>query len=259
MTASEIAAIYNAGVAGKIKSAATTVNLSEPGSAATGPRAVKSTAETTASLAQTVVQLGDATVTFAQVTTAGTTSQHGFDLGLLPPVPSYLTATGLNYDISTSAVFTSAVLCFNLPSINVQARFVNLRILHLEGAFWQDRTEPTSVNFATRTICTKPRTSLSPFVIAEGLIPSASNVAIGGRVTTTNGRGIANAVVSITDSNGVTRRIRTASFGYYRFDDIPAGESYVISVASKRFTFASPTRIVFAADDTSDADFVSNE
>ena len=72
-----------------------------------------------------------------------------------------------------------------------------------------------------------------------------------------NGRGLTNAVVTLTDSNGETRTARTGSFGYYRFDDLEAGETYIVSVISKRFSFT--TQIVTANENISDLDFAALE
>jgi len=41
----------------------------------------------------------------------------------------------------------------------------------------------------------------------------------------------------------------------YRFDDVPAGESYVLSVASKRYQFADC--VITVIDDLADVDFVA--
>jgi Carboxypeptidase regulatory-like domain len=73
------------------------------------------------------------------------------------------------------------------------------------------------------------------------LAPTAANVSIGGRVLTPEGKGLRNAVVQITNSNGITRTARTATFGYYRFSDIEAGQLIVLSVTSKRYRFTAQT------------------
>lgn len=65
--------------------------------------------------------------------------------------------------------------------------------------------------------------------------PSAQRK-LSGRVTTPDGRGLSNAVVSLTDSLGV-RRTATSSFGYYSFDNITPGKNYTIAVSSRRFKF----------------------
>ncbi len=73
---------------------------------------------------------------------------------------------------------------------------------------------------------------------AIGLAPTAAAVSISGRVLTPEGRGVTNARVMLTDQNGTTRTAMTTSFGYFHFTDVPAGETVVISVISKRYTFA---------------------
>ena len=47
-----------------------------------------------------------------------------------------------------------------------------------------------------------------------------------------------NAVVVLTDMNGTTRYARTSVFGYYRFEDVEVGQTYIFNVHSKRFRFA---------------------
>lgn len=68
--------------------------------------------------------------------------------------------------------------------------------------------------------------------------PTAASVSISGRVMTVNGRGLTNALVYLTDSEGNTRTARTSSFGYYQFSDIAAGQTVIITVVSKRYQFA---------------------
>ena len=89
--------------------------------------------------------------------------------------------------------------------------------------------------------------------------PTAALVSVRGRVTSANGQGIRNVRVSLTDSTGNVRSALTSSFGYYRFDDIEAGQTVILSVASKRYTFANPTRVISLVDEISDADFVADD
>jgi hypothetical protein len=76
------------------------------------------------------------------------------------------------------------------------------------------------------------------------LAPTAASVSVSGRVLTTSGRGLTNAMVTMTDLNGSTRTARTGTFGYFRFDEVVAGQSYVFSVSSKRYRFASQVIMV---------------
>jgi hypothetical protein len=87
------------------------------------------------------------------------------------------------------------------------------------------------------------------------LVPTAAGVQVSGRVLTPNGAGLRNARVMMTDTHGVTRTVLSSSFGYYVFDDVRAGETYVITVGSKRFTFTP--RTVQVLDELTDVDFVA--
>jgi hypothetical protein len=91
----------------------------------------------------------------------------------------------------------------------------------------------------------------------QNLAPTAAGVSVSGRVMTANGNGIRNVIVTLADASGLTRRAISSSFGYYRFDDVEAGQNYVISVRSKRFTFANPTRILSVQDELTDVDFTA--
>ncbi|MCD9188141.1 MAG: carboxypeptidase-like regulatory domain-containing protein [Pyrinomonadaceae bacterium] len=86
---------------------------------------------------------------------------------------------------------------------------------------------------------------------------TAATVTVGGQVLNAEGRGIMNATVNLTDSLGQTRTIKTSSFGYFRFPDVNAGETYFISVSSKRYTFAQSTRTVTPNESISDLNFIS--
>ena len=91
----------------------------------------------------------------------------------------------------------------------------------------------------------------------ELLPATAAGVEITGRVMTPDGRGLRNAIVSMTDSQGVTRTATTSSFGYYRFEDVEVGATYVVAVQSRRFRFAP--RIVQVFDALTDVDFTGLE
>ena len=66
-------------------------------------------------------------------------------------------------------------------------------------------------------------------------------VSVSGRVTIPDGRGLRNATVSLTDSNGVRRIVTTSSFGFFSFDSVATGGTYVVSVSSRFYRFNSQT------------------
>jgi hypothetical protein len=95
------------------------------------------------------------------------------------------------------------------------------------------------------------------FTFAQLVTPTAANVSISGRVLTADGRGIRSTVVVLADSEGNSRTATTSSFGYYRFDDVPAGGTYVLSVSSKRYQFEP--RVVNVQDEIANLDFIAQE
>lgn len=76
-------------------------------------------------------------------------------------------------------------------------------------------------------------------------------------MTTADGRGIRNVRLTLTDSAGETRAVLSSAFGYYRFADVPAGETYILSATGKRFIFEQATRVLFVGEDLNDVNFLS--
>lgn len=97
--------------------------------------------------------------------------------------------------------------------------------------------------------------SVSGAVIISG--PTSSNVSISGRVSTSSGRTIAKAIVVINHSDGTSTSVRTNAFGYYRFDNIPVGQTYVLQTSAKGFVF-SP-QIVTVQEDITEFDLIAQE
>lgn len=97
----------------------------------------------------------------------------------------------------------------------------------------------------------------SGFWTPDDFMPTAANVVIGGRVATVQGRGIVNVVVVLMAQNGSVRTTATSTLGYYKFNDVPAGESYIVSVMTKRYEFPESSRMIQATDDVTDCNFVA--
>lgn len=88
---------------------------------------------------------------------------------------------------------------------------------------------------------------------------TAASTTVSGRVVRSDGNGIPNAVLTLTAFDGTHRTATTATFGYYRFDDVAAGETYILGITAKRFTFANPTLTISVTDELTDIDFVAEE
>ena len=82
-------------------------------------------------------------------------------------------------------------------------------------------------------------------------------VTVSGRVLTPDGRGLRNASVSMTDSNGVVRSATTSSFGFFSFAEVIPGQTYTFRVQSRLFRFAPQT--VTVNDNLTLPDFVGLE
>jgi uncharacterized delta-60 repeat protein len=82
--------------------------------------------------------------------------------------------------------------------------------------------------------------------------PTAASVSIRGRVLTAinGGIGLSRALVLLTDGAGNVRIARTNTFGYFRFDEVEAGDTYVLTVSSKRYQY--DPRVLFVTQELTD-------
>jgi len=90
------------------------------------------------------------------------------------------------------------------------------------------------------------------------ILPSAAGVAVSGRVITSEGRGLRGAIVRLT-GNGLTkpRNVSTGVNGAFSFADVEPGQTYIISVASRRFGFANPSQEISVVDNVADIVFTA--
>jgi hypothetical protein len=94
----------------------------------------------------------------------------------------------------------------------------------------------------------------------EFLSTTAANSSISGRVTTADGVGIRNAEMVLTGNALETPlRVSTSSFGYFTFDNLAVGETYVLTVNSRRFTFQVPSRVISLTDNVTGIDFIADQ
>lgn len=117
-------------------------------------------------------------------------------------------------------------------------------------------TVPGIFTFTVKTIDSDGMASARQFAI-QVFAPTAAAVSVSGKIFTSDGRGLANSRVILTDSQGNSRSVSTGSFGYYRFNDVASGQIYVISVVSKRFTFAP--QVISLSDEITELNFMANE
>ncbi len=97
----------------------------------------------------------------------------------------------------------------------------------------------------------------SGFWTPDSFTPTAAGVIVGGRITTQRGKGIRNVSVTITYPSGEIRSTLSGSLGYYKFDDIPAGETYVISVSARQYIFSEPSLVRHIVEEVTDVNFIA--
>ena len=86
---------------------------------------------------------------------------------------------------------------------------------------------------------------------------TAAGATINGRITDANGRGLKHVVVMMT-GGGLEDTIyaTTSAFGYYRFEDVPAGNTYVLTAFSKTYSFDQPSIVLNVGGDFDGANFI---
>ena len=93
---------------------------------------------------------------------------------------------------------------------------------------------------------------------STALTPTAAMVTISGRVLmSADGRGLRSALVTLTDQTGAIRQVMTGAMGTYRFEEVESGQTYVIAVRSRRFTFAP--QVVSVNDNVTDFDIIGEQ
>jgi len=92
------------------------------------------------------------------------------------------------------------------------------------------------------------------------LATTAAAVSISGRVITSEGRGVRNANVTISGGglqNPIT--VRSGRFGQFAFNDIPSGQTYVVTVTARRFSFSSNSQVIEVNDNVADLNFIATD
>lgn len=89
----------------------------------------------------------------------------------------------------------------------------------------------------------------------QNLAPTSAGVSITGRVTTAAGNGIRGVRLILTAPDGTRRSATTTTFGYYAFDGLSAGNTYVLEISARQFVFANPSRVFSLQDHLTGMDF----
>jgi hypothetical protein len=99
----------------------------------------------------------------------------------------------------------------------------------------------------------------SGFVHGYAMVPVVTNVSVSGRVLAANGAGIRNTQVTISGGDlpsAIT--VFTGSLGSFGFTGLHTGQTYTVTVATKKYVIAMPSRNVSPSGDVANFDFVAN-
>ena len=93
---------------------------------------------------------------------------------------------------------------------------------------------------------------------AYAMVPVVTNVSLGGRILTAGGAGIRNALVTVSGGDlPAPVTLQTGSFGSYNFQELHSGQTYTVTVVTKRYVLAQPMRMVTLNANVSDFDFTA--
>lgn len=103
--------------------------------------------------------------------------------------------------------------------------------------------------------------STAPDLAVNGTVapvtPTAADAYISGQVTMAGGRGIQKVRVMISGGDlEEPLYTLTNAFGYYKFENLSVGETYILEVTSRRYSFANPTLVVNLQDNVSGTNFI---
>lgn len=89
-------------------------------------------------------------------------------------------------------------------------------------------------------------------------VTTAANVSASGKTTDAFGQPIARTRVTIQNAtNGEIQTAYTDTFGNYRFDNLPSGDFYIITVWNKRYVFEQDTQSFTLNDAVENVDFIA--
>ena len=190
---------------------------------------------------QTVNQASTSTVlTSNQANPAGTGIPVTFTATVSPVAPGAGTRTG-----TVTFSRNGSPICSNV-AINASGQATCTITFTIAGNYNITAVYSGDTNFTASTSLT---------FVQQIVGPTAANVGISGQVLDTAGRGVPGATVTMQNQEGAIVYAITNPFGYYRLVNVPSGQTYLLSVAHKRYTFQS--RTIAVNDELTDVNFIA--
>lgn len=156
---------------------------------------------------------------------------------------AWTTITGTSNPFSFTTVANSASVSLDLPS-----DALNEPVVQIRWAVWRGSGSGSSAGGEIDDVS------------VSCLAPTAAPATISGQVRMANGIGLSKVRVMLT-GGGLAEPIytMTSGFGYYRFDDIEVGQTYVVTVLAGKSVQENINSIIDLQDNITDADFVIDE
>lgn len=186
----------------------------------------------------------------------GTGTRRNLLTATISPLTAIPTLTGTSgnnsagFSVSTPnhvVTYTSDFLIFsstNQRNLAVSFSSINLPLAQSAGNFLRSFSAAGSGTFAS-----------DPAPLSIG--PTAAAVTISGRVLGASGRGVSGVLVNLTEADGTTRTSMTNPFGYYRFLNVSAGQTAILSIISKRYSYTP--QVIMVTEDINELNFIAGQ
>ncbi|HEX8738212.1 MAG TPA: carboxypeptidase-like regulatory domain-containing protein [Pyrinomonadaceae bacterium] len=169
--------------------------------------------------------------------------------------PTVIVTDSINGDVMLDTLAVSPSAVFIAPGAGQTERWDGQTFFGNAFDIGAGSTEfVTSTPTTSNWIMSAPDNWALGALAVRQFVTTAASVSVSGRLIAPNSRGVAGARVTMTGADGVPRRALTNPFGYYRFDNVQVGETYIFAVESKQYSFAPQT--VYVGEELNDLDFV---
>jgi hypothetical protein len=127
-----------------------------------------------------------------------------------------------------------------------------------EGANVYPYSPGTTFDSNLTTIDPQNGISHVTFCYNSAINPTSAPATVSGRIADENGKPASRVfVTAINLSTGEYLQTLTNMFGRYKFENLPTGENYLVTVSSRKYTFTPNNRIISLVENLNGLDFVA--
>jgi hypothetical protein len=123
------------------------------------------------------------------------------------------------------------------------------------NVYWYNSGQTSGIGLTTPNLQDISHVS---FCYVSGAVTTAATASVSGKIVDENGRGIVRTIVKIQNLNTEeTRMVLTNSFGHYRFDNLPIGDLYVLTIGNKKVSLSRQTQSFVLNGDEENLNFAA--